>query len=142
MTFRVDMTAKMDQAQSVAGGGGNKNMRSGVGRGLRKAIALIEKTHKTELMRPGGGARFARQPEFPYILTRTGTLKKSYTRDLDYRRLKASYGTPVKYGLFLEEGTRRGIRARHHMRRLDKRVGKKVERIMADAAVKGLTGGK
>lgn len=172
MAFQFGMSANFDPAKSIAGKAGLAGVHKGTGQGLRKAIAMIERVHKrsSRFMLPGGGKKNPVPPLYPFIRTRTGTLKKSYTREVDYRAMTARYGSDLKYAQHIEEGTRPheirpakakalafmaggkkrfsglvlhpGIRARKHMPRLAKMTGPAVEKIMADEIVKGLSGGK
>lgn len=144
VSFELSAVMKASAVRNIAGGKGSARAKAGTKAGLRKALAHIERAHKRggKYLRPGGGGKNPRQPEWPFIMTRTGLLKKSYTRKIAMNGMRASYGSDLKYAGFLEEGTRRGIRARLHMQKLEKRESKAVEKIIADAVAKEFGRGK
>ena len=144
VSFDISMGVNANPVRNIAGAKGGAKVQGGAKAGLRKALAHLERAHKRggKYLRPGGGGKNPRQPEWPFIMTRTGLLKKSYTREIARSGMRASYGSDLSYAKYLEDGTRRGIRAREHMQKLERREGKAVEKIIADAIAKEFANGK
>lgn len=143
-TFEMSVRMKANAVRNLAGGKGNAKVRAGTNKGLRNAIVMIEREHKlSRKYFKQGDTKGRVKPQWPFIMNRTRTLSKSYTRELDQRRLYAAYGSGgLKYAKFLEEGTKRGIKARRHMPKLQKYAGPVAERAIAKAIAKELSSGK
>lgn len=170
--FELNIQQKANAVRNISGQQGKAKVHSGTVNGLRKSLAFVERLHKrgNKFMLPGGGKKNPAPAQWPFIRTRTGTLKKSYTRVLDKAKLIASYGSDLRYAQMIEEGTRPheihaakgkalafmaggkkiyrrfvlhpGIKARKHMPKLEKLSAPVVERYIADAVVKELARGK
>ena len=102
-------------ARDVVGDTGRRKARRAHYNAIRKAITEVERLHKRRYLRPGGGAKNPQPPRDGFIMTRTGTLKKSYGRVLEPKTASgvglsgdmfAVYGSDLKYAKYLEDGTR------------------------------------
>jgi len=105
-------------AESVLGVTGHRNARRAHWTALRNIAAAAQRRHKTggHYMLPGGGGKNPRPPRPDKIMTRTGTLKKSYGIMMAPRtrqavgisgEIAASYGSDLNYAKHLEVGTSR-----------------------------------
>jgi hypothetical protein len=73
---------------------------------------MKEPKHGKEYKRPGGGRYTASAPgEAPAI--RTGDLAESYEVRVHFKSQKVMIGTPLRYGFFLERGTRKMAKRPH-----------------------------
>lgn len=113
----LSVTYNDDEAREVAGAEGTAKVTRGWAAGARLALVAIEKHHKLkEMIRSAsGGMRLTTGPENAALLqpavadkitSRTGILRKSYTRVLDPGGRMASYGSDYKLAEWLEDGTR------------------------------------
>jgi len=167
-SFEMSAVMKANAVRNIAGGKGNAKTKAGTKAGLSKAIAHLVREHKrsNKYLLPGGGAKAWRAAHNLIIRTRSGRLKKSYKPAFSKDGMIASYGSDLKYAQYLEEGTRahgpvsakalrfkiggrwvyakwvKGIRARKHMEKLERREGKAIEKIIADAIAKEFASGK
>ena len=105
-----------------------------VQRGIEKAALFLVREVKRSLKVPGPrkgnrGAKPSKPGEPPHL--RTGALSRS----IDYvtGRLSAKVGSGLDYGLYLEVGTKRGLRKRPYLRpAIDNRANqKKLEELIA-----------
>ena len=105
-------------AENVLGVTGHRNARRAHWKALRNVAAAAQRRHKTggHYMLPGGGEKNPRPPRPDKIMTRTGTLKKSYGIMMAPRTqqsvgiagdIAASYGSDLNYAKYLEVGTSR-----------------------------------
>jgi hypothetical protein len=105
-------------AENVLGVTGHRNARRAHWTALRNIAAAAQRRHKTggHYMLPGGGGKNPRPPRPDKIMTRTGTLKKSYGIMMAPRtkqavgisgNIAASYGSDLNYAKHLEVGTSR-----------------------------------
>ena len=125
-------------ARDVVGDTGRRKARRAHYNAIRKAIVDVERHHKRKYMLPGGGAKAPRPPRDGFIMTRTGTLKKSYGRVLEPKtasgvglsgKMFALYGSDVRYGKYLEAGTKH-IRARDTLGQTQRDLSPQLERIL------------
>jgi len=103
------------QAEGVVGTTGHRKARLAHYNAIRRAIVEVERLHKRRYILPGGGAKNPKPPRDGVIMTRTGTLKKSFGRVLEPKtasgvgvsgKITAVYGSDLKYAKYVEEGTR------------------------------------
>lgn len=133
MGFRVGM------AMGGSGLAGINKMRAatsdGASNGLLKAIALVERHHKTKEWRSSVAGNLRDVEPHPTLLTvRTGMLKRSYTRELAKHLMRASYGSGLVYAPVHEYGSpKHGIRQRPTLERTAQATAAEVERILADS---------
>ena len=126
------------KARDAVGDTGRRKARRAQYNAIRKAIVEVERLHKRRYLLPGGGAKNPRPPRDGFIMTRTGTLKKSYGRVLEPKTASgvglsgdmfAAYGTDVRYGKHLEVGTKH-IRARDTLGQTQRDLSPQLERIL------------
>ena len=126
------------QAEGVVGAKGRRKARLAHYNAIRRAIVEVERHHKRKYMLPGGGAKNPKPPRDGFIMTRTGTLKKSFGRVLQPKtasgvgvsgKIFAAYGFDVRYGKHLEDGTQR-IRARNTLGQTQDDLAPQLERIL------------
>jgi hypothetical protein len=134
MSFNVNMALKTASAGGIAGKAGHDRVAGGTRKGLMKALALVERHHKTKEWRSGVAGRLRDVAPHPDLLTvRTGMLKRSYTRELAENLLRASYGSDLVYAPVHEHGSPiQNIRQRPTLERTAKATAAAVEKILAD----------
>lgn len=136
MNFKLGAIMKTQAATQIAGQSGHGRVWGGAGKGLRKALALIERHHKRKEWVRSSGGRLSGAAVHPTKLTiRTGTLSKSYTRQIAEKMLRGSYGSDLVYAPVHEYGGRH-VKARPGLKRTVNATADKVEKIMADAIAK------
>mgnify|MGYP001766562426 CR=1 FL=1 len=92
----------LDTSQAFPKGGEwSTAVRGGAAEGVRKALALVERHHKTQEMERGNGAGAAIPDK---ITRRTGALARSYSIRHQRDSLEGSYGSDLKRARLLERG--------------------------------------
>lgn len=81
---------------------GNPVFRSFVLKGLRKVVALVELTHKRDVVLKGRKAQSRKNGPWA---KRTGELSKSFHSNVDAKELSATYGTQLSRAAVVELGT-------------------------------------
>jgi len=112
--IRLDVQIRDQRVAEIAGPAGNAKARRGLMHGIRKSLAVMEEWHKNVefIRRAEGGMRLSentgrRQPADPNKITsRTGNLKRSYTRRIDNAAMMGSYGSDSIVALWMQEGTK------------------------------------
>lgn len=141
--MRLNVLVQSTPVDEVAGPAGHRRLTKGARKGIRRALALVERHHKRkEWVRTG--KRLATQDTHPDKLTiRTGTLSRSYTSKIVERELAGYYGSDVEYSRVHEFGfPARNIPKRPGLQNTIDAQKAEIEKIMADEIAQELNRGR
>jgi phage gpG-like protein len=119
-----------------------KKVHSAAVQFLTLACLLIVRRAKELLSTPGTGKVKGKQTgpvvhsapgDSPF--KQTGRLRASVTYEVDEKALEARVGTNVDYGMYLELGTKKGIRPRPWLRRALDEVKAQIQSLAATLGV-------
>jgi hypothetical protein len=107
MTEKLSITMNTSQtADFMAIAQGDPRMRRAIVGGLRKSMAEIERTHKTQVIARGQGKN---APRFDVWSVRTGETSRSFHREIDTAELTGAYGSELKRAAVLELGSQEAL---------------------------------
>lgn len=141
--MKLNVQVRSTPVDEIAGPAGHRKLTIGARRGIQRALALVERHHKkNEWIR--SGRRLATQDTHPDKLTvRTGTLSRSYTREIVERDLAGYYGSDVVYSRVHEFGfPARNIPKRPGLQNTVDATKAEIEKVMADSIAQELTRGQ